>query len=79
VGKLSCRALQYPLRSNKHTSTTKKENLGQSVTLITGNLVHDPRVGLQHLANTGQLTEEELEEVNQLCMDLGQAPLEPAA
>jgi hypothetical protein len=42
-------------------------------------LVHDPRVGLQHLANTGQLTEEELEEVNQLCLDLGQAPLEPAS
>ena len=42
-------------------------------------LVHDPRIGLQHLANKGQLTSEELEEINHLCMDLGQEPIQPAA
>jgi hypothetical protein len=42
-------------------------------------LVHDPRVGLQHLANEGQLTPEEIEEINQLCIDLGQQPIQPAA
>ena len=42
-------------------------------------LVHDPRVGLQHLANTGQLTPEELEEINNLCADLGQQAIHPAA
>jgi hypothetical protein len=41
-------------------------------------LVHDPRVGLQHLANEGKLTSEELEEINQLCTDLGQEPIQLA-
>jgi DNA-binding MarR family transcriptional regulator len=41
-------------------------------------LIHDPRIGLQHLAKTGKLTAEELEEVNNLCADLGQQPIEPA-
>jgi len=41
-------------------------------------LIHDPRVGLQHLANTGQLTPEELEEINNLCADLSQQPIQPA-
>jgi hypothetical protein len=40
-------------------------------------LVHDPRVGLQHLADTGKLSPEELEEVNQLCFDLGQPFITP--
>ena len=38
-------------------------------------LVHDPRVGIQHLADNGDLTPEELEEINQLCIDLGQEPI----
>jgi hypothetical protein len=41
-------------------------------------LIHDPRVGLQHLADTGHLTPEELEEINNLCSDLGQHAIEPA-
>jgi hypothetical protein len=41
-------------------------------------LVHDPRVGLQHLANAGQLTSEQLEEINHLCLDLGQQAIQPA-
>ncbi len=41
-------------------------------------LVHDPRVGLQHLADSEHLTQEELEEINNLCADLGQAPIVPA-
>jgi hypothetical protein len=43
-------------------------------------LVHDPRVGLQHLLESGRLSQEEIEEINQLCLDLGQAPfhLDPA-
>lgn len=40
-------------------------------------LVHDPRVGLQHLADTGALSVEELEEINNLCTDLGQEPIVP--
>lgn len=40
-------------------------------------LVHDPRVGLQHLADKGELTPEELEEINHLCSDLGQEPIQP--
>jgi hypothetical protein len=39
-------------------------------------LVHDPRVGLIHLAKLGQLTKEELEEINQLYIDLGQPTIE---
>lgn len=39
-------------------------------------LVHDPRVGLQHLAAEGKLSEEELYEVNELCEDLKQQPLD---
>jgi len=40
-------------------------------------LIHDPRIGLQHLADSGKLTVEELEEVNNLCADLGQAAIQP--
>jgi hypothetical protein len=39
-------------------------------------LVHDPRVCLMHLAKFGQLTKEELEEINQLYLDLGQPTIE---
>jgi len=42
-------------------------------------LVHDPRIGLQYLATAGRLTPEELEEINHLCIDLGQEPIQPAA
>jgi hypothetical protein len=42
-------------------------------------LVHDPRVGLQHLANSEQLAPEELDEINHLCVDLGQEQIQPAA
>jgi len=42
-------------------------------------LVHDPRVGLQHIADAGGLTPEDLEEINNLCADLGQAPIICAA
>jgi hypothetical protein len=41
-------------------------------------LIHDPRVALQHLATKGDLTAEELEEVNSLCTDLGQMPIQQA-
>jgi hypothetical protein len=39
-------------------------------------LVHDPKIGLQFLADTGELTDEELQEINNLCIDLGQEPIE---
>lgn len=39
-------------------------------------LVHDPRVGLEHPIDTGAMRAEELEELNQLCFDLNQPPLE---
>jgi len=39
-------------------------------------LVHDPRIGLQHLIDTGVMRAEELEELNQLCSDLSQTPFE---
>ena len=39
-------------------------------------LVHDPRIGLQHLIDTGVMRAEELEELNQLCFDLSQEPFE---
>jgi len=35
-------------------------------------LVHDPRHGIQQLVETGEIGAEELEEINQLCIDLGQ-------
>lgn len=35
-------------------------------------LVHDPRHGIQHLVDAGEIGPEELEEINHLCMDLGQ-------
>lgn len=35
-------------------------------------LVHDPRIGLEYLLNSGRLTQDEIEEINQLCIDLGQ-------
>jgi hypothetical protein len=39
-------------------------------------LVHDPRIGLQHLIDTGAMRAEELEELNQLCFDLNQPPFD---
>jgi hypothetical protein len=39
-------------------------------------LVHDPRVGIEHLLKHGRLKQEEVEEINQLCIDLGQSPFE---
>ena len=39
-------------------------------------LLHDPRVGIQHLVNTGQITADDLDEINQLCADLGQPPIQ---
>jgi hypothetical protein len=39
-------------------------------------LVHDPRHGLQHLIDSGDIGPEELEEINQLCIDLGQETFE---
>ena len=56
----------------KHLISTKT-SMGRKFYLI-----HDPRVGLQHLANAGQLTAEELEEINNLCTDLGQQPIQPS-
>ena len=38
-------------------------------------LVHDPRVAIQHLAEIGKLSPEEISEIDQLCADLGQAPI----
>jgi hypothetical protein len=38
-------------------------------------LVHDPRVGLLHLAAVGELSEQEAFEINELCADLNQPPL----
>lgn len=40
-------------------------------------LVHDPRIALRHLIDTGHISDEELLEINALCEDLGQQPLEP--
>jgi hypothetical protein len=58
---------------SKHLISTKT-SMGRKFYLI-----HDPRVGLQHLAKAGQLTPEEMEEINNLCADLSQQPIEPAA
>jgi hypothetical protein len=38
-------------------------------------LVHDPKVALQHLAHEGTINGEELDAVNELCMDLGQGSI----
>lgn len=46
---------------------SSKEVLGR-----TYYLVHDPRVGLQHLADEGTISGEELDSVNELCSDFGQ-------
>jgi hypothetical protein len=46
---------------------SSKEVLGR-----TYYLVHDPRIGLQHFANDGTISGEELDAVNELCSDLGQ-------
>jgi hypothetical protein len=47
---------------------SSKEVLGRAYYLV-----HDPRVGLQHLADEGTIAGEELDSVNELCSDLGQA------
>jgi hypothetical protein len=39
-------------------------------------LVHDPRIGIQHLIDTGKIAGDELEDLNQLCSDLKQEPFE---
>ena len=39
-------------------------------------LVHDPRIGIQHLIDTGKIVGDELEDLNQLCSDLKQEPFE---
>ena len=39
-------------------------------------LIHDPRVGVEHLVKSGKLTPEEIEEINQLCIDLAQPPFQ---
>jgi hypothetical protein len=54
----------------KHLISTKA-SMGRKFCLI-----HDPRIGLQHLADAGALSDEELEEINNLCLDLGQEPIE---
>jgi hypothetical protein len=54
----------------KHLISTKT-SMGRKFYLI-----HDPRVGLQFLADTRALTDEELQEINNLCIDLGQGPIE---
>ena len=38
-------------------------------------LVHDPRVGIEYLIRQNKLSAEEIEEINQLCIDLGQPSL----
>jgi hypothetical protein len=38
-------------------------------------LVHDPRVPLQYLIDSGQISDEEIEEIGGLCYDLRQEPL----
>ena len=38
-------------------------------------LVHDPRVALEHLIQEGTITGAELDSVNELCTDLGQAAI----
>lgn len=39
-------------------------------------LVHHPRHGIQHLVDTGKISDQELEEINQLLIDLGQELIE---
>jgi hypothetical protein len=39
-------------------------------------LVHDPRHGIRHLIDAGAIGPEELEEINHLCIDLGQEQFE---
>jgi hypothetical protein len=38
-------------------------------------LIHDPRVAIKHLMNTGQIRDEDLFEINDLYADLNQAQL----
>jgi hypothetical protein len=38
-------------------------------------LIHDPRVCLLHMAQNGQLTNEEIDEIDHLYIDLGQATI----
>jgi len=40
-------------------------------------LVHDPLVALQHLVNMGEISDDELMEIDSLCEDLGQPTLKP--
>lgn len=39
-------------------------------------LVHDPRVAAEHLLRTGQISEQQLFEINELYADLNQRPIE---
>ena len=71
LGLGSTKNLTPYLRSLKQKKLiSSKEVLGR-----TYYLVHDPRVGLKHFADEGTISGEELDAVNELCSDLGQATI----
>jgi DNA-binding MarR family transcriptional regulator len=42
-------------------------------------LIHDPRIAIQRMIRAGKLTKEEMFAINDLCEDLNQPPIAPAA
>jgi hypothetical protein len=41
-------------------------------------LIYDPRVAIAHLQRTGEITEQQLFEINELYADLNQQPVAPS-
>jgi hypothetical protein len=57
-----------------HLHSLEEKNLISSKTVSgkTYYLIHDPRVAILQMVHTGVIRDEELESVNDLCLDLGQ-------
>jgi hypothetical protein len=71
VGLGSTKNLTPYLRSLEQKKLiSSREVLGRTIYLV-----HDPRVGLKHLVDEGTISGEELDAVNELCSDLGQASI----
>jgi hypothetical protein len=60
-----------------HIKALEKKKFISSVTAVGKKffLVHDPRVAIEHLVQTGKLGQDELFDINELREDLGQDPI----
>lgn len=62
--------IPYLKKLEKKKLISTKTSMGRKFYLL-----HDPKVAIAHLVRAGEIGKEELEEINQLCKDLGQPPI----